>query len=179
MGSIPLTLPKKTFKRRLDLPEVICNTSPLQYLHQLKLLHILPALTDSIYVPPAVLQELSEGQKLGVDLPDLTSISWITIRALTRPIALPQITNDLGLGETAVLALALEMPNSIVILDDALGRATAKTLDIPFTGTLGLLLDAKNMSLIIRLTPILDQLQMLGFRLSLPTRKLILDLAKE
>jgi hypothetical protein len=52
------------------LPEVICNTSPLQYLHQLELLHILPALAGRVTVPPAVLDEISAGQALGVNLPD-------------------------------------------------------------------------------------------------------------
>jgi len=45
------------------LPEVICNTSPLQYLHQLGLLHVLPALAGQVVVPPAVVDELAEGER--------------------------------------------------------------------------------------------------------------------
>ena len=37
------------------MPKVICNTSPLQYLHQIGQMSILPALAGSILVPPAVL----------------------------------------------------------------------------------------------------------------------------
>jgi predicted nucleic acid-binding protein len=40
------------------LPEFICNTSPLQYLHQLGWLEILPALTGRVIIPPAVADEL-------------------------------------------------------------------------------------------------------------------------
>jgi hypothetical protein len=39
------------------LPEVICNTSPIQYLHQLQLLHILLALAGQVIVPPAMVIE--------------------------------------------------------------------------------------------------------------------------
>lgn len=38
--------------------EVFCNTSPLQYLHQLGLLPVLRTLAERIVVPPAVVQEL-------------------------------------------------------------------------------------------------------------------------
>ncbi len=43
------------------MPEVICNTSPSQYLHQIDQLNIIPALVGSIIVPPAVLVELDAG----------------------------------------------------------------------------------------------------------------------
>ena len=52
------------------MPEVICNTSPLQYLHQLDLLDVLQAFTDHIIVPPAVVHELAAGRAQGVNLPD-------------------------------------------------------------------------------------------------------------
>lgn len=161
------------------MPEVICNTSPLQYLHQLGLLHILPALNDSIIVPLAVVTELSQGRQLGYDLPDIETISWITIHTLTNSSLLPHITDDLGSGETEVLALALEISDTVVVLDDALGRLAAKKLSIHFTGTLGLLLDAKKISLLDTIAPRLDQLQALGFRLSPQTHRLILNLANE
>jgi predicted nucleic acid-binding protein len=54
---------------RHPLPEVICNTSPLQYLRQLGQLHLLPQLTGQIIVPTAVAAELAEGRRRGVDVP--------------------------------------------------------------------------------------------------------------
>jgi len=62
------------------LPEIIANTSPLQYLHQLGVLDVLPKLVTTITVPPAVQDELTAGRKLGLNLPDLQSLDWITIR---------------------------------------------------------------------------------------------------
>ena len=43
------------------MPDVIFDTSPLQYLYQLDLLHILPALSEQVTVPPAVVEELADG----------------------------------------------------------------------------------------------------------------------
>jgi predicted nucleic acid-binding protein len=56
------------------LPEFICNTSPLQYLHQLGRLEILPALTGKLVVPLAVVAELGDGRDLGCDVPDVRAL---------------------------------------------------------------------------------------------------------
>jgi hypothetical protein len=55
--------------------EVISNTSPLQYLHQLRQLHLLVDMYQSVTVPPAVVGELLEGRRNGIDLPDLSALS--------------------------------------------------------------------------------------------------------
>lgn len=87
------------------MPEVICNTSPLQYLHQIGQLSILPALARSIIVPPAVLVELDAGIAKGLDLPQPESLKWIKIQAPISAMAVSLIT-DLGPGESQVLMLA-------------------------------------------------------------------------
>jgi uncharacterized protein len=160
------------------LPEVICNTSPVQYLYQLELLHILPTLAGRIIVPPAVVEELEAGRALGVSLPDLTTLNWAVIRKPASESALPLIT-DLGPGETQVLMLALEMREAVVVLDDAFARRVAETLSIRLTGTLGLLLDAKRAGLIPAVRPLLDQLEVLRFRVAANTRAAVLKLAGE
>ena len=64
-------------------------------------------------------------------------------------------------------------------MDDGLARRVAETLGIRLTGTLGLLLDAKRAGLVQALTPFLDQLQALGFRLASHTRAAVRRLAGE
>lgn len=160
------------------MPEVICDTSALQYLYQLEMLSVLEALAQHIVVPPAVVEELAVGRILGVHLPDPTSLEWVTVRAPAGAVVLPLVT-DLGPGETEVLALALESPEALVIVDDGLARQVAAMLSIRFRGTLGLLLDAKAAGLVTAVAPLLDQLQALGFRLHSSTRETILNLAGE
>lgn len=160
------------------MPEVVCNTSPLQYLHQIGQLRILPALAGSIIVPISVQAELDAGIAKGLDLPKIENLNWIQIRA---PISVKaaSLIADLGPGESQVLMLALETPGSIALLDDGLARRVAIARGIPIKGTLGLLLDAKRAGHITVVKPSLDKLQDLGFRLAEPTRAAVLKLAGE
>ena len=124
------------------MPEIICNTSPLQYLYQLGALEFLHTLAGHIIVPLAVVNELETGKNSGIDLPDVKSLDWITIRQPASAAALP-LVSELGPGETEVLMLALESPGAVVVLDDRLARFVAETISIKITGTLGILRDVK------------------------------------
>jgi predicted nucleic acid-binding protein len=164
-------------KGKPGLPEVISNTSPLQYLHQLESLDFLRRLAGKIIVPEAVAVEIEEGRMVGVDLPDL-SLDWIRILRPESAMA-TALSPDLGPGETQALMLALERPESIVILDDALARRFAGTLGIRFTGTLGILIDAKRTGCLEAVAPLLDRLHDLGFWLDGRTKSAVLRLAGE
>ena len=129
-------------------------------------------------MPPAVMEEIAVGRASGVSLPDLGSLDWISERRPRSDLALPLVT-DLGPGETEVLMLGLELREVILVLDDALARRVAKTLGLRFTGTLGLLLDAKRAGLVTAVAPLLDQLDALRFRLAPQTRAAVLELAGE
>ena len=75
---------------------------------------------------------------MGLNLPDLNNLDWIIVRHPSSSAALPMVT-DLGAGEREVLALALETPDSVCVLDDALARQIANALQLGVTGTLGIL----------------------------------------
>lgn len=160
------------------MPEFICNTSPFQYLHQVGHLGILPALAGPVIVPRAVREEIEIGRAAGYDLPDLGALPWVAIRQPASWPALP-LAADLGQGEAAVLALALEAKSSVVILDDGVARRAAELLNLPLTGTLGLLVDAKKKGLIPSVSTVLDELNRLRFRVSPGTRLTVLRLAGE
>lgn len=59
--------------------EVVCNTSPLQYLHQLGELHLLPSIYGRISIPKAVADEILTGKSGGIDLPELLALGWIQV----------------------------------------------------------------------------------------------------
>ena len=86
---------------------IISNTSPLLYLHRIDALNWLPMLCEEVWIPQAVKQELSEGMRRGYEVPDPQRYEWLTV---TDPHAVPSqwLNVDLGAGELAVLALALE-----------------------------------------------------------------------
>ena len=122
--------------------EVICNTSPLQYLHQADLLHLMPALFGGIQVPSAVAAELAEGKRRGIHLPELAELPWVTVRLARERRLLPLVTS-LGNGEKEVLALGLEASDHLLVLDDRDARRHAIAAGLNVTGTLGVLLLAK------------------------------------
>ena len=85
------------------MPEqtVICNTSPLLYLHQVSRLELLHELYGDVRIPPAVKDELQVGYERGVDVPRATNIDWINVEAPNSASLLPAIV-DLRLGEAEV-----------------------------------------------------------------------------
>ena len=160
------------------MPEVIVDTSPLQYLHQAGLLDLFPRLYGQVVVPGAVVTELEAGRAQGIVLPDIASLPWVAIRTPQHPGLLPLVT-DLGAGEREALALALEATDALVVLDDGLARRFARQLGLTMTGTLGVLLRAKQASYLDQVEPIIDQLEALGFHLDPATRAAVLRLAGE
>ncbi len=142
------------------MPDVICNTSPIQYLYQVNCLHILQELYGQIAIPEGVFTELEAGRITGIALPDVKSLSWLSVRYV-RERTLLQMVSGLGAGEKQVLALALEKPGSLAIRDDLTARRYASFLGIRFTGTLGILLRAKEKGLLEAVAPIVNQLQAL------------------
>lgn len=160
------------------MAEFVCNTSPLQYLHQVGLLGLLPDLAGTILVPPAVVAELAAGRSLGVDLPDLSALGWVAVRTPADRSA-PPPPPRLGAGEVEVIALALEVVGAVAVLDDRLAREAALGLGLPVTGTLGVLLDAKRAGFLPAVAPVLDRLQAIRFRIAPTTREAVLRLAGE
>ena len=160
------------------MPVVICNTSPIQYLYQADVLELLPALTGQVYIPEAVVAELEEGRRRNVLLPTLEDLSWLVVRSVRDRTLLPLVTH-LGDGEKEVLALGLETQDSLLLLDDRDARRYARTLGLEITGTLGLLLRAKERGILNTVQPVLDRLQSLRFRLDVRTRQMVLKRAGE
>ena len=104
------------------MPEaVISNTSPLQYLYQLGQLTLLRHFYQQVTVPPAVVQELAAGAARGVALPVLAEVAWLQVRAPSAT-QVWRVASTLGEGEREALALALETPNALLLVDDGHAR---------------------------------------------------------
>ncbi len=117
------------------MPEVVTDTSPLQYLYQTERLGLLKDLYGGILIPEGVAEEIAESRSLGYSLPDLSSTDWIQVTAVADRRVL-RLASDLGKGEREALSLAVERPGATVLLDDRLARRMAQHLGLSFTGTL-------------------------------------------
>jgi predicted nucleic acid-binding protein len=85
----------------------------------------------------------------------------------------------LGVGERAVLTLAMSIPASVAIIDDLPARRVAESFGVTVTGTLHVILVAKQRGLVPAVRPLLDRLHDVRFRMSADLRDGILTLADE
>ncbi|PSR52939.1 DUF3368 domain-containing protein [Adhaeribacter arboris] len=134
---------------------IISDTSCLILLDKIGKLSLLQKLYGKIITTQIVADEF------GSNLPD-----YITIQN-------PQDINTqlvlgaaLDKGEASALALALEQPNCLLIIDESRGRKMANQLGLTITGTLGILAQAKLNGYVSLLKPLLDQVKQTDFRLS-------------
>ncbi|MCZ7570155.1 MAG: hypothetical protein M5U01_16440 [Ardenticatenaceae bacterium] len=107
------------------MPEAISDTSPLVYLHRVGVLDWLERLFGEVWIPSAVALELQQGRQRGYDVPDPDAYSWLH-HVEPRSVPSEWLASDLGPGELAAMALALENPDHIILLDDALARRVAQ-----------------------------------------------------
>ncbi|MGA3095118.1 MAG: DUF3368 domain-containing protein [Bryobacteraceae bacterium] len=121
---------------------------------------------------------MERGRAIGIDLPQIRALPWVKIQA-PEGLGKAPTAADLDAGEKEVLALGMQLPGAVVILDERLGRPYAEALKLTSTGTPGILLRAKVEGRIPRIKPLLEHLDGLGFRLSARTRAAVLKQAGE
>jgi predicted nucleic acid-binding protein len=160
------------------MPKVISNTSPLLYLYRIGGINWLPKLFEEVWTPDAVKNELLAGISKGYDVPNPADFKWLRI---VNPKSMPSewLALDLGAGEIAAMALALENPNHVILLDDLLARRTAQAAGLQVWGTLKVLLEAKSQGLVDKVKPFVMSLNDAGLWVSAEIQQRILILAGE
>lgn len=111
---------------------IISDTSCLILLTKINKLSLLKELFGQIYITEIIADEYGEA------LPD-----YIIIKENHKNEILKIFQSNLGLGELSAIALALEMENPLLILDDKKAKLFATKLGLQSTGVLGILLVAK------------------------------------
>lgn len=147
---------------------IVSDTSCLILLDKLNLLFILKELFEEIAVTPEIEKEY------GQTLPE-----WIKVVNVQNKVYQIMLQSTIDSGEASAIALAIEQPNCLLILDDNKARKAATRLGIDYIGTLGLLAEAKEAGLIELVKPILVQIKITNFRIAENLEKQILKLAGE
>jgi predicted nucleic acid-binding protein len=126
---------------------VVADASPINFLVQIEAVFVLPKLFGWVVLPKQVQEELqhsaapSEVRKWA-DAPP----SWIEIR---EPHGVPDDKIILlDPGERAAILLAIEIPASLLLIDEKRGRSAARERGLMTLGTLGVLLEAERKSLL-------------------------------
>lgn len=81
--------------------------------------------------------------EFGESLPE-----WIEIRIASDAYRQRILELQIDKGEASTIALAIELTDSVVILDDYKARKIAESLGIPIIGTIGVIISAKKLGVI-------------------------------
>jgi predicted nucleic acid-binding protein len=144
----------------------VVDSACLIGLERIGRLDLLPALLEPIFAPPAVNREFG------------STAAWVRVE---RPVDVGMVAALRLLvdpGESEAIALAYEKGVRI-ILDDRKAREVAQRLGVAVTGTVGLLLKAKQEGVIPEVRPLLDALDANQFRIGAALRAEALRLAGE
>lgn len=138
---------------------VVADTSPLNYLVQIKCQELLPALYERALIPPAVMEELAHPQAPAAVRDWLRGgPKWLDVCEIRGP-----RSAALDPGEAEAIQLAQEEHADLVLIDERRGVALAQQQGLEVTGTLGVLLQAARRKL-VDLDTALRRLQATDFR---------------
>jgi len=118
------------------------------------------------------------GGASGIGITEFKKANWLQVTPLHDP-SRADLLSDLDRGEAEAIALTQELRANLVIIDERLARKHARRLGLKLTGTLGVLLEAKNRGYIGAIKPLIEQLVQGGIRLGEEVIAEALKLAKE
>lgn len=104
---------------------------------------------------------------------------WVEIVSASDSAKQQVLELQIDKGEASAIALAMETPNSIMILDDIKARKIATQLGLVYTGTIGVIVKAKLRGIIPSIKPLLEKIKQTNFRLTEELEILALKLSKE
>ncbi len=137
---------------------VVCNTSPLILLAKIGRIDLLTQLYEEVIIPASVMDEV--GAKPSKELEEIQALLQSQKLQLQKAMKqfLKGLPEDLGVGEQEVIALALEKKADLVILDNQRGRGIARERGLSVTGTVGVLVEARDRKVIPSVRRELDRL---------------------
>ncbi len=134
---------------------IISDTSCFIILSSIDELSLLQKLYGTIITTQDIAMEYGE------KLPD-----WVEIVTLKDKQKQQLLEMQLDKGESSAIALGLETENSTLILDDLKARKIALQLNLSYTGTLGIIIKAKQKGIIDAVKPIIEEIKRTNFRIS-------------
>lgn len=144
------------------LRTLVTNTTPLIALTAATgNLDVLKLLFSRVIVPLEVAEEIRAGgtTEFGVDV--FEHAHWLDIQKQVVHLQ-PFLKNSLDRGEAAVIQTALTMGVSLVCIDEAAGRRIARLCGLDLTGTIGLLIKAKQRGHLVSIPEAIERLRSHG-----------------
>ncbi len=152
------------------MPGAIADSSVVMNLGGIGRLELLRDFHRPLFVTPAVVREVVEegrGKPGAAELEAAIEEGWITVKEPNDEALVATLMMDLGDGEAECIALAVEMSDKLVLVDDDEARSRARALNLRRAGVLGVLMLAKREGIITSLAVELKRLrEEMGFWLA-------------
>ena len=143
------------------MPAVVSDASVLICLGALRHLQLLRDLYGEIVVPDAVWREVTVVAATRPGAQETIQASqqgWLKVQTPGNRALVKSLQTTLDAGEAEAIALASELGASLLLMDGGDGRAEARSLGVAVTGTVGVLLRAKQTGVVPAVKPLLDTL---------------------
>jgi len=139
----------------------VSNTSPLLNLAIIGRLELVRAQFEGVLVPSAVVEEfrLQEGRPGSSALRRAVEEEWIAVEEPSDDPLIRTLRQDLDLGESEAIALAVEKEAGLILLDEREGRRRARNIGLEVTGLLGVLIRADQAGNLSSLSEAIAQLE--------------------
>lgn len=160
------------------MPKVIVNSTPIIVLCGIGRLDVLQKLYGEIRIPSAVYQEVTAIEDSAC-MQIKKAGSWIHVDCIRDSSEKKMYKAKLHAGEVEVMILAQEQKADLVIIDDNAAKKTAKYLGLTVTGTLGVLLKAKNRGIVQEVAPLMAEMKHNGFYIDSVLEGFVLEQAGE
>ena len=145
-----------------ELKEIVINTGPLIALvaatGDLAILH---GLYSRIVIPFEVGSEILAGGQSGFAVPEFQAATFLEKQPNPATIG-TFLNNSLDTGEASVIQTALDLGISTVCIDEAVGRRIARLNGLAVTGSIGILIRAKQEGNAISIRTALDNMRRHG-----------------
>lgn len=158
---------------------IVSDTTPLSNLLQINRLSLLREIYNEVLIPPAVFDELSALPAKGISILPIIDANWIKVSIPHDQVIVQGLAKELDIGEAEAIALAIEKSAALLLIDEKQGRLIAEKHQLSIIGTLGVLLKAKQMGLIGKVKPELDNLMAINFWIGQNLYDRILNLSNE
>jgi len=135
---------------------IIADTSCFITLSNIGELNLLRLLYKKIVTTTEIAQEYGES------LPD-----WVEVVVVSDKAKQELLEMQVDKGEASAITLALESENPFLIIDDYKARKLANNLKLNHTGTIGVIIAAKQKGIIKSIKPILGKIKETIFRISI------------
>jgi predicted nucleic acid-binding protein len=123
---------------------VVSDTTPLITLMKAERLSILHSLFGEVRIPEAVFSEVTGNETFKDEAEIIRNSEYIRVVKVRdqRQVEFLQRVTGLDVGESEAIIYADETKADLLLMDEAAGRKVAQNMNLPITGSIGILIRA-------------------------------------